>query len=183
MKKVSIVFLAIMIAGVISLSITSCSKEKAQAPKKQTGASKEKSKKDTKTSAKKACDVLSADEASKVMGLELVESDNNPNVVPGGAKASYCGFSNNGKFAISVSLLEFPDDGRSGEYFEGMRKLAKEFSNPETVSGLGDDAFWGGDTLYVLVGRISLAIVIGQSFKEGGLDKAKAAANIIVPRL
>ncbi len=183
MKKAFLILLAIFIAAIIMLTITACAKQPAQAPKEQPGATKEKSKKESKSaSGKKACDVFSAEEAGKVMGRKLVESDNNPNIVPGGAKASYCGFSENDKFALSVSLLEFPDDGRSQEYFDEARKIAKESSDVETVEGLGDDAFWSDPGLWVLVGGTSLSIQIGMS-EEGKLGKAKAAAEIIVPRL
>ena len=189
MKKFFIVLFTIIIASVILLSLTSCSKEKAQPPKNQPGATKNEPKKDTKVVAvKKACDVFSADEASEAMGVSLVESSdpNDANVAPTGPEDSYCSFTNNGstddtRRKIFVSLALSSNANGAKMAFNATKNITPD---AETVNNLGDGAFWNpnNDTLVVVKGRYQLLIHIDQP-ENGGIDKAKAAANVIIPRL
>lgn len=191
MKKVFIVLIMIVAVSSIFL-LAACSKEKAQAPKGQSGATKEKPKKDTKkVAAKKAYDVLSADEASAAMGTSLVESKdpNDANVAPTGPDDSYCAYTNNGgtddtrrKIFFSLALSSTADGEQLA--FNAQKKLAMENANAEIVDNLGNGAYWipNPGQLVVAKGRYQLLIHIEQP-EKGGKDKAMAAANVIIPRL
>jgi hypothetical protein len=68
-----------------------------------------------------------------------------------------------GLAVMTVMVRTGYSDAEAKVGFQGTR----EVGSAEAVAGLGDDAFWLGDQLYVLVGRRSLTVA-------GDLDRATA---------
>lgn len=81
--------------------------------------------------------------------------------------------------------------GVEGEYFAGPDAQAKDAfamikdgaAEPESVDGIGDDAFWDATfkSLHVLRGKFVIDITV--SSETAGLETGKAIAQIVVGRL
>lgn len=138
---------------------------------------------------KKACDLIDPTEASAAMGVTLgagASETTGYDAVPG-AETSYCGFTNGEPTpdtlrVMTVTLYRFTSASLAAETLKASQEL---FEDAESISWLGDGAYWSPTTaqLYVVKGDYQLVITIIEPGKGQGRDKAKAAAAIVLPRL
>jgi hypothetical protein len=146
--------------------------------------------------AKDACTLLTADDAQAAVGEPVGPPKSRPRSMAG-AEGSNCQFRSTQGSALSaksVSLtVEYSSSDISGNEGGMMENLKSAgFKNVHAVSGVGSSAVWGTNSvmgrpqgeLSVLKGKtIMLIIIISGLPDEAALDRAKAVALKILPKV
>ena len=144
-----------------------------------------------------ACALLSADDVRSVQQTTLKESK--PSVYTAhGLRYEQCVFAA-ADFAHSVSLSLISGDADGTRAFwsttfhpqrteAALARATRKKDLPRQITGLGDDAFWTGDTrtgaLYVLTGDRVLRISVGGASDEAErLRRSRALAGAALGRL
>ena len=106
-------------------------------------------------SALEACKAFTLEEVATAVGRNFRRARHGSG--PGGTTGDFLG-GPEGSINVSLSLSSSKKD------FDDMRKLfAESGETVEPVSGVGDDAYWVGTRIYVLVGNKWLVIWNGDS--------------------
>ena len=144
-----------------------------------------------------ACALLSADDVRSVQQTAVRESK--PSVhTARGLRYEQCVFAAT-DFAHSVSLTLITGDAEGTRAFwsttfhpqrteAALARATRKKDLPRPIAGLGDDAFWTGDTrtgaLYVLSGDRVLRISVGGASEESErLRRSRALADAALGRL
>jgi hypothetical protein len=113
------------------------------------------------------CALVTKAEAEEALGAPVGEAEKpkEANIPPSLATCRYVAKSGQhvSVLTITVRIGSSPSESKSG--FESTKEM---FTGAQPVPGIGDDAFWFGDQLNVLKGKVYLII--------GGVERDKAAA-------
>ena len=159
-----------------------------------------------------ACSLLTTDEIKSVQGESLKESKASSGA-ENGLSISQC-FFNLSTFSNSINLAvtqkgdgpgardpkdfwraSFNREREREKERESERRTSskerreeEEAARPETIKGLGDQAFWSGNrvggTLYVLKGNTFIRVSVGgKGSQQSKINKSKALARLALKRL
>lgn len=175
-KLLSIALVMAVLAGALAGCGSSGDKSEKANDTKQTNA--------TSSATTDITKLLSLDEAKQNSGWNLAESKLNKDSNP--MKQDILFFSDpNSPHFVQLSLIQnakIPADlGQSAESIYTETK--KMLGDVTPVEGIGKDAFWGLNGLHILIDGKYLVISTGNSTDLANLDKAKAIAAIVLPRL
>lgn len=144
---------------------------------------------ETKLVAVKACDLLTLDEAKRLLGSNTTEASNTTAVTGEDVSVDTCSYTNNGTTAENIRIVTVM--ARSALTDLGMDSNNGAFekdgtANPPNaiaINGFGEKAFWDPITyqLAILDGNTWFSIVYGGTNPtKNTLDDAKKVAELIV---
>lgn len=131
------------------------------------------------------CDILSAQEASAIFGSPVRESAMGN--VPDLTKANFivCGYTTPTApvtgFSFTVFGLRIPGTGQT--IFEQNKTDDSKLGLFTPVSGLGDEAYWNGNLLWVRMGDLTLGVTGAKEFGASDKDLAINIAQLVLDRL
>ena len=182
--KPRITFLAFLLS---LLSLAGCGGEKTEETKntsntpQPTGSSKPSSVK------LDACGLLTKADAESLLGGSVKEPTTTRNE-NGGTVVSQCHYSNAaGDKQVGLLARQSPTTAEAKQVFGNARRAAKDLSgaDPQTISGLGDDAYWTGGNLSQLnvLKDDSWFIVTARQGKADRLAASREAADKILSHM
>jgi hypothetical protein len=132
-----------------------------------------------------ACSLLTIEEAAAIIGEPIEE----PNESNSGSTVSNCNWSARSLSGRGLGILirRAYSDAEAARVYTEARDQSKSLSNvdPQTVSGLGDNAYWAGgnlNQLNVFKGRYWL-IIMAMAGQEDALRIAQQVAEKALERL
>lgn len=127
---------------------------------------------DATTADIEACALLTEAEASELLGATITSVE--PMVI---RTFDACEWVNDATLpiqALQVGLFDFKASSQV------LNDTAGAIGDLEEIPGVGDEAYWNGNQLYILKGERMMSIFPS---RDGGRDQAVAAAELVVPRL
>jgi hypothetical protein len=194
----------------VVVALTGCSKSKTAPPLAETRTEKSASSASASPSTTKpssqnqvdACSLLTGAEIESVQGAAPVETKPSVNAQRG-LTVSQCYFllpTAVNSIVVTITQRSAGSDARDPkeawqeifhvehENAKGREGEEKEAAKPQSISGLGDEAFWiaqrFGGVLYALKGNRSISVSVGGAGDQASkLQKSRALAEMIVKRL
>lgn len=178
--------IALIFAALLSFGLQGCG-AKTEEAKNQTGTAQSVGS-SKKTSGKiDACALLTRTDAEALLGGAVKEPTTTHNE-NGGTIVTQCHYSNEaGDKQVGLLSRQAPTAAEAKQVFDNARSAAKGLTgvDPQTINGLGDDAYWtGGNLAQLNVLKNDLWLVI--SARQGKADRLAAtndAANKILSHL
>lgn len=126
-----------------------------------------------------ACTLLTKTDAEALLGGAVKEPTTTHNE-NGGTLVSQCHYSNEaGDKQVGLLARQAPSAAEAKQVFDSARRAAKGLSgvDPQTISSLGDDAYWtGGNLAQLNVLKNDLWLVI--SARQGKADRLAVTQDV-----